>query len=183
MDFKKFILVIAIVVVVIGAASFLISNQAHPKQDSKVIMTSADNLTEGDNFTVKLTDLNNTPLSNQNISVTIVSGKDGSVQKNLTTDANGEAGFELNDSATGSCAVKVKYAGNEKFNGCNMTKNIVINKKVVIQIPTNSTNILANNTTGSQVQTVEDSYSNYNYNYNNHKQQSDVVTYEDSYYN
>jgi lipopolysaccharide export LptBFGC system permease protein LptF len=175
MDFKKFILVIAIIVVVIGTASFLMSNQAHPKQDSKVIITCGDNLTEGDNFTVKLTDLNNTPLSNQNLNITIVSASSGSIQKVVTTDANGEAGFEVNDSATGSCAVKVKYAGNDKFNGCNLTENLVINKKVVIKIPTNSTNILGNNTTSSQVQTVEDSYSNY---YNDY--QSDVVTYEDS---
>ena len=134
-------------------------------------MTSNATLTEGDNFTVKLTDSNGTPLSNQNINVTIISGSNGSVQKSLVSDANGEAGFEVDTSATGNCAVMIKYAGNDEFNGCNMTENVRIEKKVVV-IDTNSTNILGNNTTYSYVETYEDAYNNYYYD-------GDVETYVD----
>ena len=171
MNIKNLILIIAIIVVVVGVTIFLISHIPHPKADSKIVMTSNATLTEGDNFTVKLTDSNGTPLSNQNINVTIVSGSNGSVQKSLVSDANGEAGFEVDTSATGNCAVMIKYAGNDEFNGCNMTENVRIEKKVVV-IDTNSTNILGNNTTYSYVETYEDAYSNYYYD-------GDVETYVD----
>ena len=91
MNFKNILLVISIIVVVSGAAMFLMAHQAHPKMDSKVIMASADNITEGDNITVKLTNINNTPLANQNLNVTIVGSSGGSQQKILTTDSQGQA--------------------------------------------------------------------------------------------
>ena len=153
MNLKNFLLVIAIIVVVIGAAAFLISNQAHPKQDSKLEILSNDTLTEGDNFTVKLADVNSTPLANQEIAVTIVSTNSESIQKNLTTDENGEATFEVDATAIGNCAVKVTYSGNDEFNGCNLTQNVRINEKVVIKI--NTTDIFDNYT---QTQSYEDSY-------------------------
>lgn len=156
MNIKNLLLVIAIILVVIGACVFLMAHQAHPKQDSKIIMTSNDNLTEGDNFTVKLTDLNNTPISNQNLNITIVNGKGQSIQLTLMTDSNGEVSFELNKTVTGNCAVKVKYGGNDEFNGCNFTENLHINEKI-IPIKTNSTMILnRTNTTHNQIETVSD---------------------------
>ncbi|WP_407381037.1 Ig-like domain-containing protein [Methanobrevibacter sp.] len=169
MNLKNFILVIAIIVVVIGAAVFLISNQAHPKQDSKLEIISNDTLTEGDNFTVKLTDINGTPLANQDINVTIVSTASGSIQKSLVTDENGEATFEVDATAIGNCAVKVSYGGNDEFNGCNLTQNVRINEKVVIQI--NTTDLFDNYT---QTETYDDSYYYY--------YEDPVETVEDYYY-
>lgn len=171
MDLKELILVIAIVVVVVGAGIFLMSNMTLPKQDSKIVMASNETLEEGENFTVKLTDLNNTPIPNQSVNITLVSGSSGSIQKTLITDSSGQASFEVDASTKGSCAVKVKYAGNDKFNGCNLTENLKINEKVVIV--QNATNITSNFTANyNQIETVEDSYSNY---YGD----GAVVTYED----
>ncbi len=189
MNFKELILVIAIVVVVVGAAIFLMSNMTHPKADSKMIMTSNATLDDGDNFTVKLTDLNNTPIPNQSVSITIVSSSSQSVQKTLHTDKNGQASLEVNSSTKGSCAVKIKYAGNEKFNGCNLTENLKINEKVIIQNLTNNTsnmtsnmtskltsNLTTKNTVQNQIETVEDRPSRYYY---YEYSDGDVVTYED----
>lgn len=174
MNFKNVLLVIAIIVVVIGAVSFLMAHQAHPKLDSKLAITSNDTLTEGDNFTVKLTDVNGTPISNQNVTVTIVSTNSGSVQKTLITDENGEAGFEVDDTATGNCAVKVSYGGNDEFNGCNLTQNVKIDKKVIIIA--NITNITSNYTGmhDYQIETVEDDYSPTYDTYGS----GEIVTYE-----
>ena len=72
---------------------------------------------------------------------------------NLTTNSTGEASFELDGSTFGNCAVKVKYSGNDKYNGCNFTDNIRINQKVVI-IQTNQTTF--NNTTNN-------TYTSYSY--------------------
>lgn len=173
MNLKNILLVIAIIVVVFGVATFLMANQAHPKIDSKIIMTSADNITEEDNITLKLTDENNNPLSNQNLNVTIVGSSGGSQQRILTTDSQGQASMQVNNSTIGNCVIKVKYGGNNEYNGCNFTDTLIINQKVVIQIPTNSTAILGNNTT---VKTINDSASqknNYSY-YDN-----DVITVVD----
>ena len=177
MNFKNVILVIVIIVVVFGAAAFLMAHQAHPKMDSKVIMTSADNITEGDNVTLKLTNLNNTPLSNQKLNVTIVGSSGGFVQKILTTDNQGQASLQVDNSTIGNCIIMVKYGGNDDYNGCNFTDNLIINQKVVIQIPTNSTNILGNNTT----KTTNASYSqnSHEIDYNYYYDYGDVVTVED----
>ncbi len=146
MNFKNILLVIAIIVVVIGAFSFLMSHQASPKTDSKITIASAANLTEGDNVSFQLTDVNGTPIANQTLNVTVFESSGKTFPVLLSTDANGKADFEVNSTMEGQCVVKVKFAGNDKFDGCNATKNIVINKKVV-KINTNSSNILPQNST------------------------------------
>ena len=167
MNLKNIILVVAIIVIVAGTFMFLMEHQAHPKQDSKIMMTSANNLTEGDNITLKLTDANNTPLSNQNIVVSIVNSSGKSLQKSLTTGVNGDVTFKTDNSTTGSCAIVVKYNGNDKFDGCNFTENVNINKKKVIPIKTNSTQILGNTTKTYKSSNVSTYYD------------TDIVTVED----
>ena len=167
MNLKNILLVVAIIVIVAGTFMFLMAHQAHPKQDSKIMMTSADNLTEGDNITLKLTDVNNTPISNQNVAVSIVSSSGKSLQKSLTTGVNGEVTFKTDNSTTGSCAIIVKYNGNDKFDGCNFTGNVNINKKKVIPIKTNSTQILGNTTKINKSSNVSTYYD------------TDIVTVED----
>lgn len=167
MNLKNILLVVAIIVIVAGTVMFLMAHQAHPKQDSKIMMTSADNLTEGDNITLKLTDVNNTPISNQNVAVSIVNSSGKSLQKSLTTGVNGEVTFKTDNLTTGSCAIVVKYNGNDKFDGCNFTENVNINKKKVIPIKTNSTQILGNNTKINKSSNVSTYYD------------TDIVTVED----
>ncbi len=147
MKLKNILLVVAIIVVVIIAFTFLVNHQAHPKQDTKAVITNGTNLTEGQNVTVKLMDSNGKPLSGQSISVTVIGNKGGYNQKNLTTDKYGEANITVDNRTIGSCAVKVQYDGNDQYSGCNFTDNIVVNKKPVIKVTTNSTGILGNNTT------------------------------------
>ncbi|WP_295726173.1 hypothetical protein [uncultured Methanobrevibacter sp.] len=170
MNFKNIVLVILIILIFAGTFMFLMAHQAHPKDASKIMMTSSDNLTEGDNITVKLTDANNTPLANQVLNFSIVSESKGSVQKSFTTDSNGAITFITNNSTTGNCAIMVKYGGNEKFNGCNFTENVNINKKVIIPIKTNSTFILGNNTTKKSTNTSNSLLNYY---------QDDIITVED----
>lgn len=167
MNLKNILLVVAIIVIVAGTVMFLMAHQAHPKQDSKIMMTSADNLTEGDNITLKLTDVNNTPISNQNVAVSIVNSSGKSLLKSLTTGVNGEVTFKTDNLTTGSCAIVVKYNGNDKFDGCNFTENVNINKKKVIPIKTNSTQILGNNTKINKSSNVSTYYD------------TDIVTVED----
>lgn len=141
MNLKNILLVVAIIIIIIGTFTFLFSHQAHPKADSKIIITSDANLTEGDTFSVKLTDMNSTPISNQTLNVTIIDSSGKANQQTLTTNETGEASFEVDNSTLGNCVVKVKYGGNDKFNGCNFTDNIIINQKVILKI-TNTTSVV-----------------------------------------
>ncbi|WP_407431745.1 Ig-like domain-containing protein [Methanobrevibacter sp.] len=147
MKLKNILLVVAIIAVVIFAFTFLMNHQAQPKTDTKVVITNGTNLTEGQNVTVKLMDSNGKPISGQSISVVVLASKGNANQKNLTTDKFGEANITVDNRTIGSCAVKVQYSGNDQYNGCNFTDNIVVNQKPVLKVTTNSTNILGNNTT------------------------------------
>lgn len=168
MNLKNILLVVAIILVVIAAFTFLMAHQAHPKQDTKIIITNGTNLTEGDNLTLKLTDLNGTPLSGQQLNVTVFDSSGGFNQKMLNTDDNGQVSFKVDNKTIGNCVVKVKYNGNEKFDGCNFTDNIIVNKKVIIPVKINSTNITGYNYT----------YSNYTKTDSNYYGNSDVITVE-----
>ncbi len=146
MNFKNILLVIAIIIVVIGAFTFLMSHQASHKIDSKISVTSAANLTEGDNISFQLTDVNGTPIANQTLNATVFESSGKTFPLVLRTDANGKASFQTNSTMAGQCILKIKFAGNDKFDGCNATQNLIINKKVV-KVVTNSSSILPKNST------------------------------------
>ena len=170
MNLKNILLVIAIIFVVAFAFAFLISHQAHPKEDSRLEMTSEANLTEGDNVTFRLSDANGTPIAGHVLNITIFDSSGRFDQQILTTDSNGQVSFELSNKTLGNCVIKVKFPGNDVFNGCNLTENIIINQKI-IPIIINSTSLFANNTTTTYTQPTT-----YDYNY---YESDDVITVED----
>jgi hypothetical protein len=131
MDLNKVIIALVIVLVALAVAGFVMFNPLSAKQDSQVIVTCGPELNEGDAFSIKLTDLNGTPISNQNVNVTILGSDGGLIQQNVVTDANGDASFQLNGSVIGNCVVGVNYGGNENYTACNTTQNIQIKEKVV----------------------------------------------------
>ena len=51
---------------------------------------------EGDSFTILLTDLNNTSISNQVVNVSIIDANGGQNNQSVTTDADGRGNLQLN---------------------------------------------------------------------------------------
>ena len=131
MDYNKIIIALVIVIVVMIAAGFLFLNPSHAKVDSRVIVTSNSTLHDGDTFAVKLTDLNNTPIANQADNITIIDANGGKNPKTITTDANGDASFQLDGFASGNYTINVTYGGNENYTSCNTTQNMIIKEKEV----------------------------------------------------
>ena len=88
-------------------------------------------LTEGQDMSVKLTDLNKTPLSKQKVNITIKDSK-GKVVANKTvkTDDKGNAKMDLK-LKKGNYDVAVSYGGNENYSGNNTTQKLTIKEKVV----------------------------------------------------
>ena len=130
MDYNKIIIALVIVIVVMLAAGFLFLNPSHAKADSRVIVTSNSALHEGDTFAIKLTDLNNTPIANQIVNITIIDSNGGKNPKTVTTDANGDASLQLNGLTPGEYTFNITYGGNENYTNCNFSQKITIEQKV-----------------------------------------------------
>ena len=74
MESKNIIIILLVIIVVLAAAiGFMVLKPMHAKQPTKIKVTSNKTLTEGDDLSVKLTDLNKTPLSKQNVNITVTS--------------------------------------------------------------------------------------------------------------
>ncbi len=128
MDYNKIIIALVVVIVVMLAAGFLFLNPSHAKVDSRVIVTSNSTLHDGDTFAVKLTDLNNTPIANQAVNVTIIDANGGKNPQVVNTDANGYGSLQLNGLTPGEYTFNITYGGNENYTGCNFTQKITIEK-------------------------------------------------------
>ena len=130
---SKNIIIVLIVIIVILAVMIGIT-VLHPfdsKEPSKVKITSNKTLTEGDNLTLQLTDLNKTALSKQKVNVTVKDSK-GKVVLNKTVKTNDKGKAKLDpELKKGKYNVTVSYSGNENYTGNNTIQNLTIKEKVV----------------------------------------------------
>ena len=139
MDNNKLIIALVVILIVMIAAGIFLLNPGHAKVDSRVIVTSNSTLHDGDNFTIRLTDLNNTPISNQRVNITIIDANGGKNPQAVTTDANGDGRLQLNGLTLGNYTVNVTYGGNNNYTVCNTTQRLQMTEKVTPQASTTST--------------------------------------------
>ena len=121
-----------IIVILAAAIGFMVLKPMHAKEPTKIKVTSNKTLYEGKDLTVKLTDLNKTPLSKQKVNITIKNSK-GKVVANKTvkTDDKGNAKMDLK-LKKGQYDVTVNYAGNENYTGNNTTQKLTIKEKKIV---------------------------------------------------
>ncbi len=139
MESKNIIIILLVIIVILAAAiGFTVLNPMHAKEPTKIKVTSNKTLSEGDDLSVKLTDLNKTPLSKQNVNITVKDSK-GKVVANKTVKTNdkGNAKMDLN-LKKGKYDVSVTYGGNENYTGNNTTQKLTIKEKVAQAQPTSS---------------------------------------------
>ena len=132
MENKNIVIILIVIIVILAAAiGFMVVKPMHAKEPTKIKVTSNKTLNEGDNLSVKLTDLNKTPLSQENVNITIKDSK-GKVVVNKTVKTNdkGNAKMDLN-LKKGKYDVTVTYAGNENYTGNNTKQELTIKEKVV----------------------------------------------------
>ena len=132
MENKNIIIILVVIIVILAAAiGFTVLKPMHAKEPTKIKITSNKTLNEGDNLSVKLTDLNKTPLSKENVNITVKNDK-GKVVANKTVKTNdkGNAKMDLN-LKKGKYEVSVSYGGNENYTGNNTTQELTIKEKVV----------------------------------------------------
>ena len=132
MENKKIIIVLIVIIVILTAAiGFTMFNPVHSKEPTKINITSKNTLTEGDNLTLQLTDLNKTALSKQKVNITVKNSKGKVVlNKTVKTNSKGKASLDL-DLKKGKYNVTVSYGGNENYTGNNTTQELTIKEKVI----------------------------------------------------
>lgn len=120
------IAIIAIVLIAVGAIVFT----SIQKEDSKIKVSSNRALYEDGCLTVKLTDLNSTPIVNEKVNLTITD-ENGKVKvKNIiTTDSKGSAKYKLG-MKKGQYNVLVIFEGNKNYKPSNATQKLTIKEKV-----------------------------------------------------
>ena len=131
MDKNKMIILALIVVIaalLVGMAAMMMPNMG--KQDTKLKFKSNSTMNEGDSLKIKLTDANGTAIANQTVNITITNKNGASDNHSVVTNAKGVGTLKL-DKGAGKYNITVSYGGNDKYNGCNATKKITIEEKVV----------------------------------------------------
>ena len=152
MESKNIIIILVVIIVILAAAvGFMVVKPMHAKEPTKIKVTSNKTLNEGDNLSVKLTDLNKTPLSKENLNIT-VKDSTGKVVANKTVQTNdkGNAKMDLN-LKKGNYDVTVSYGGNENYTGNNTTQKLTVKEKekVAESQPTHSSDTYVERTEGN----------------------------------
>ena len=130
MENKNIIIILVVIIVILAAAvGFALLNPAVSKEPTKIKITSDKEQDEGGEVSVKLTDLNKTPLSKEVVNITITD-KNGKVVVDdvVKTNSKGKAKLDL-DLKKGKYKVNVTYGGNENYTGNSTTQKLTIKEE------------------------------------------------------
>ena len=139
MENKNIIIILIVAIVVLAAViGFILMNPTHTKVPCKIKITSDKEQYKGGKLSVKLTGLNNTPLSKEVVNIT-VTDKNGKVvvDKVVKTNSKGKATLDLK-LKKGNYKVNVTYGGNENYTGDNATQKLKIKEKKQVEKSTNN---------------------------------------------
>ena len=139
MENKNIIIILLVIIVVLAAViGFILFNPAPAKESTKVKITSDKEQDEGGALSIKLTDLNKTPISKEIVNITITNKKGKVVVDNVVkTNSKGKATLDLHLDK-GKYKVNVTYGGNENYTANSTTQKLKIKEKVVEPEPSES---------------------------------------------
>ena len=132
MENRNIIIILIVVIVVLAAAiGFMLLNPTHTKAPCKIKITSDKEQYKGGELSIKLTGLNDTPISKEVVNITVTDKKGKVVVDDVVkTDSKGKAKLDLK-LKKGKYNVNVTYGGNDNFTGDNATQKLTIKEKVV----------------------------------------------------
>lgn len=138
MESKNIILILIVIIVILAAViGFAMFNPMHAKEPTKIKITSDKEQYEGGEISIQLTDLNKTPLSKEEVNITITNSKGKVVFDDIVkTNSKGKAKSDL-DLKKGKYNVTVSYGGNENYTGNNTTQKLTIKEEVVEETSSN----------------------------------------------
>ncbi len=144
MDYNKVIMALIVVIVALIVAGIVLFNPFIFKTDTALSVTSSNELNEGDELSILLTDADSKPIANQVVQVNITDSSNHVEQKTITTNGEGVGVLSLSGLSAGQYNVNVTYGGNDTFNPSQSFQNLNI-KQVVTQ-PVGSANYLPSDT-------------------------------------
>jgi len=132
MENKNIIIILLVIIVILAAAiGFILFNQTVEKEPTKIKITSDKEQYEGGELSIKLFDLNKTPISKEIVNITITNKKGKVVVDDVVkTNSKGNAKLDLH-LKKGTYKVNVSYDGNENYTGNNTTQKLTIKEEVV----------------------------------------------------
>jgi ABC-type Na+ efflux pump permease subunit len=134
MENKNIIIILIVIIVILAAAiGFALFNPTTAKEPTKIKITSDNEQYENDGeLSIKLTDLNKTPISKEVVNITITNKKGKVVVDDVVkTDSKGKAKLDL-DLKKGKYVVNVTYGGNENYSASNATQKLTIKEEEVV---------------------------------------------------
>ena len=132
------IILVAVIVVLAVVIGFMLLNPTHTKVPCKIKITSDKEQYKGGKLSVKLADLNNTPLSKEVVNITVTDKKGKVVVDDVVkTNSKGKATFDLK-LKKGNYKVNVTYGGNENYTADNATQKLKIKEKKKVEKSTNN---------------------------------------------
>ena len=126
--------IIAVLLVLIGL-TILPDMQ---KEECNIEITSSELVKDNDNITIKLSDLNNNPIADRNITISLINSNN-SQEYSVKTDSNGLATLALSEDNIGTYNVTCTFDGDDKYKETSASKEITIEKSVMQAESTNST--------------------------------------------
>ena len=119
-------ILLLIIIVLTIAIGIIFLHPFDSKEPTKIRIISNKTLDEGNSMSIKLTDLNKTVLTGEDVNVTVKNGK-GKIVLNKTakTNSKGIAKVKL-DLKKGKYAAYATYGGNENYTGSNATQKLKV---------------------------------------------------------
>ena len=135
MEHKNLIIILLVIIVILAAAiGVMLLNPTDVKEPTKIKITSDKEQYEGGELSIKLTDLNKTPISKEIVNITITNSKGKVVVDDVVkTNSKGKAKLDL-DLKKGVYKVVVSYGGNENYTGNNTTQKLTIKEEEVVEV-------------------------------------------------
>ncbi len=130
MDKNKIMIIVLIAIIAALLVGIFAMMPNTNKQDTKLTFKSDSTLDEGSPLKIKLIDANGTAIANQTVNVTITDDDSSNSYYSVVTNGKGIGKLDL-DKSPGKYNVAISYGGNDQYNGCNATKKIKIEEKVV----------------------------------------------------
>ena len=129
MDYNKIIIVLIIIIIALVVTGILVINPFMSKTETKIVITSNNELEDNGQFSITLTDIYGTAIADQIVNITFVDGNGSQNTQRVVTDANGNGVFTLNGLASGQYTVNVIYGGNDKYLNTSTSQQLTIKEK------------------------------------------------------
>lgn len=134
MESKTIIIILLVVIAVLAAmVGMALMPPENSKKASVVKITSDKTIYEGESISIRLSDLNKTPIAKQIVNITIYNSKGKAVVDDVVkTNSKGKAELDL-DLKKGGYTVNVTYSGNDNYTGNATSQKLSIKEEEVAQ--------------------------------------------------